>query len=64
MPKLLRASALVSLFVSFSLADEAWTRFRGPNGSGISPDKGFPSTLDKDRNAVWRTAVRPGKSAG
>ncbi|MBL8294936.1 MAG: PQQ-binding-like beta-propeller repeat protein [Bryobacterales bacterium] len=63
MPKLFLASSLVSLFVSFSLADEAWTRFRGPNGSGISLDKGFPSTLDKDRNAVWRTPVRPGKSS-
>lgn len=62
-PKLLLASSLLSLFVSVSLAAEPWTRFRGPNGSGIASGTGFPTTLDKDRNALWRTPVRPGKSS-
>ena len=42
---------------------EEWTRFRGPNGSGISQDKGFPVIFDKSKNVVWRTPVRPGKSS-
>src|SRR5260370_36303689 len=42
-----------------SLAED-WSRFRGPNGSGVSPDAGFPTEFSK---AVWRTSVRPGKSS-
>jgi outer membrane protein assembly factor BamB len=42
---------------------EDWTRFRGPNGSGISADTGFPIQFGKDKNVVWRTAVRRGKSS-
>jgi outer membrane protein assembly factor BamB len=43
--------------------DEGWTRFRGPNGSGISKDTGFPIEVSKSRNVIWRTPVRPGKSS-
>ena len=42
---------------------EDWTRFRGPNGSGISKSTGFPAEFGKDKNAIWRTPVRPGKSS-
>ena len=42
---------------------EGWSRFRGPNGSGVSIDKGFPTEFGKDKNIAWRTAVRPGKSS-
>ena len=42
---------------------EEWTRFRGPNGSGISNDTGFPVAFGKDENVLWRTPVRPGKSS-
>src|ERR1700688_1859041 len=42
---------------------EDWTRFRGPNGSGISKDTGFPAEFDKARNAIWRTPVKSGKSS-
>ena len=55
---------LALLFVCLvSLNAEEWTRFRGPNGSGVSKDKGFPTNFGKDQNLVWRTAVRPGKSS-
>src|SRR5262245_30555687 len=40
-----------------------WNRFRGPNGSGVSADKGFPTVFGKDKNVAWRTPVRPGKSS-
>jgi outer membrane protein assembly factor BamB len=43
--------------------DQGWMRFRGPNGSGISQDTGFPIEFGKSRNVVWRTPVRPGKSS-
>ena len=40
-----------------------WSRFRGPNGSGIAGDTGYPTEFGPDRNLVWRSAVRPGKSS-
>ncbi|MBI1355244.1 MAG: PQQ-binding-like beta-propeller repeat protein [Acidobacteria bacterium] len=42
---------------------EDWTRFRGPNGSGIAAGEGYPDELDPAKNALWRTAARPGKSS-
>jgi outer membrane protein assembly factor BamB len=42
---------------------EDWTRFRGPNGSGVSNDTGFPVEFDKTQNLLWRTPVRSGKSS-
>lgn len=42
---------------------EEWTRFRGPNGSGVSADTGFPTEFNKNKNLLWRTPVRPGKSS-
>jgi len=53
--------ALWSLSISASAED--WTRFRGPNGSGISNDKGFPTEFGKNKNIIWRTPVRAGKSS-
>lgn len=47
----------------YAQASETWTRFRGPNGSGISTDTGFPTVFGKDKNLLWRTPVRPGKSS-
>ena len=51
------------LFVCLGLSAEEWTRFRGPNGSGVSRDTGFPVEFGKDKNLAWRTPVRPGKSS-
>ena len=56
---------LLVLALTFALApsDTDWSRFRGPNGSGISSDTGFPTEFNKSKNLLWRTAVRPGKSS-
>jgi outer membrane protein assembly factor BamB len=50
------------LLASISTAQE-WSRFRGPNGSGVSADTGFPTEFNKSKNLIWRTPVRPGKSS-
>jgi outer membrane protein assembly factor BamB len=42
---------------------EDWSRFRGPNGTGIVPDTGYPTEFGPDKNLEWRAAVRPGKSS-
>ncbi len=51
------------LLAALPAVAEDWTRFRGPNGSGISTAKGFPVEFNQTRNMAWRTPVRPGKSS-
>jgi len=52
------------LFVAFALPLTAadWPRFRGPDGSGISPEKGLPATWSAKENVVWKTDL-PGPGA-
>ena len=49
--------------VSLVLSAQDWPRFRGPNGSGVSTDSGFPAEFGPAKNLVWKAAVRPGKSS-
>lgn len=51
------------LFVCLVATAEEWSRFRGPNGSGVSNATGFPTEFGKEKNVTWRAAVRPGKSS-
>jgi len=56
-----REVAISVLFVVlFGAAD--WTRFRGPDGSGVSQDKGLPTTWNATENVVWKTPL-PGFGA-
>jgi outer membrane protein assembly factor BamB len=55
--------AIIAAIASAFAAAEDWTRFRGPNGSGVARDSGYPVEFGKDKNMVWRTPVRPGKSS-
>ena len=57
-----RIVAIVVLFAALCAAEE-WSRFRGPNGSGISADTGLPVEFGKEEHLVWPTPVRPGKSS-
>jgi len=58
-------AARIAIFILMaSLAQsEEWSRFRGPNGQGISTATGFPVEFNRTKNLVWRTPVRPGKSS-
>ena len=40
-----------------------WPRFRGPNGAGVSPDKGLPAEISRDRNVLWKQKVLKGHSS-
>ncbi len=52
---------LLSTFVAG--ADPDWSRFRGPNGTGIANTSNLPSEFGPSKNVVWKTAVPPGHSS-
>jgi outer membrane protein assembly factor BamB len=53
-----RALLFASLLLPASLlADDDWTQFRGPHGTGISKATGLPTTWGDDTNVVWKTAI-------
>lgn len=54
----------VAVLLGTSTAVEAneWTRFRGPNGSGVAETSGLPIELGPEKNVVWKTALPPGPS--
>ena len=45
------------------VSDGAWSRFRGPNGSGVVETGALPADFGPERNVVWKTAVPPGHSS-
>jgi outer membrane protein assembly factor BamB len=51
---------LVSSLVS---AAPVWTRFRGPNGSGVNETGPLPVEFGKEKNLVWRAELAPGYSS-
>lgn len=52
----------ISILGSASSAQE-WTRFRGPNGSGISSSEGLPVDFGTEQNLSWRTELPSGRSS-
>jgi outer membrane protein assembly factor BamB len=49
--------------LTLALSAQDWTRFRGPNGSGISQGSGYPVEFGSARNCVWKAPARGGKSS-
>ena len=43
--------------------DSQWSRFRGPNGSGVADTEGLPIEFGPDKNVAWKTALPPGHSS-
>jgi outer membrane protein assembly factor BamB len=59
----IRAVALASLLSSSAMATE-WSRFRGPNGTGVDPSaKSLPLSFGPGENVVWKTELPPGHSS-
>lgn len=62
-----RAVAIVICGMAVGLASTAhgdWTRFRGPNGSGVSDAKDIPSKWGDDENLKWKLELPgPGSSS-
>jgi outer membrane protein assembly factor BamB len=54
---LLSLPVLASLLTPAAFADEAWPRFRGPTGQGVSDATGLPLTWGEDENVTWKTKI-------
>ncbi len=42
---------------------EEWSRFRGPNGSGVAETGALPADFGPTRNVVWKAELPPGYSS-
>src|SRR5262249_47237909 len=58
-------SAVISLLllISAGSATAQWSRFRGPNGSGVDASAGYPVEFSPTKNVAWKTAVPYGQSS-
>ncbi|MCW5982111.1 MAG: PQQ-binding-like beta-propeller repeat protein [Bryobacteraceae bacterium] len=45
------------------MAGSDWPRFRGPNGSGVSPERGLPAEIGRDKGVVWKIKTWKGNSS-
>jgi outer membrane protein assembly factor BamB len=55
---------LIPLLLVLAAADpEEWSRFRGPNGSGLSGTLGLPAEFGPERNVIWKTELPQGFSS-
>src|SRR5262245_20006424 len=57
----MRVTAILAFFAGLSLAGD-WPSWRGPTGSGTSPEAKAPLTWDGTKNVRWKTAL-PGEGA-
>lgn len=59
------ATACLLLTVAWDQAQaaEAWDRFRGPNGTGVSAATGVPVEFGPATNVRWKTPLPPGHSS-
>ncbi len=55
--------SLMLLLLALPLAAGEWSRFRGPNGSGLSNAKNLPIDVGPDTNVAWATEVPFGRSS-
>jgi outer membrane protein assembly factor BamB len=52
-----------ALTASLAAAPPDWSRFRGPNGSGVSTAANVPIEFGPQKNLLWRLALPPGHSS-
>src|SRR5271167_4924770 len=59
----LRLCALPCLALTAAGADDRWTQFRGPNGSGVDSATGYPVAFSPSKNVVWKKTISYGQSS-
>lgn len=55
--------AIVVLSVGLSAAPTDWSRFRGPNGTGVSDTTGLPNEFNPTTNVIWKASLPQGHSS-
>jgi outer membrane protein assembly factor BamB len=55
-------SVLLLIFTVYR-ADAQWSRFRGPNGSGVDLSVGYPVEFSPNKNLAWKATVPYGQSS-
>src|SRR5215472_12054735 len=51
------------LFVATGRAGAQWSRFRGPNGSGVDSSVGYPVEFSPTKSVAWKASVPYGQSS-
>ncbi len=60
---LVAAAVGVAATTSASSTEDKWTRFRGPNGSGIVESGALPAEFGPETNVMWKTELPGGFSS-
>lgn len=55
--------ALVLTLAAETARTDEWSRFRGPNGAGVTATTGLPVELGPEKNVIWKTSLPPGPSS-
>ena len=61
--RFLVAVALLASLGSLSFAHEDWSRFRGPNGTGVSTATNLPTEFGPEKSVLWKTSLPEGHSS-
>ena len=61
--KLPIALVVVLCLLTTAAANDEWSQFRGPNGTGVSTTTGLPAEFGPNKNVVWKTALPQGHSS-
>lgn len=61
--KLPFALVVVLCLLTTVVANDDWSQFRGPNGTGVSTTTGLPTEFGPNKNVVWKTALPQGHSS-
>ena len=60
----MRGLLLLLTMVAPLAADIAeWSRFRGPDGTGVAEARNLPTEFGPDKNVAWKVPLPPGKSS-
>lgn len=57
------AAVLLAVLGSLSFAKEDWSRFRGPNGTGVSTATNLPTEFGPEKSVAWKTSLPEGHSS-
>src|SRR6188474_2539514 len=61
--RLMATAALLTLLSAGLFAADNWSRFRGPNGTGVSNATNLPVEFGPESHVKWKTPLPPGHSS-